>query len=79
MSDTISTTADSATTDSTTIADAAAQVDAVLARTGMPVTPEERDRLIRIYPLVAEWTAAVRLPETRYAEPAVIYPATFDR
>jgi hypothetical protein len=64
---------------SDTTSDAAAQVDAVLARTGMPVTPEERERLIRIYPMIEEWTAAVRLPETRYAEPALIYPATFER
>ena len=41
--------------------------------------PEERERLIRIYPLIDEWTSALRLPETRYAEPALIYPATFDR
>ena len=60
-------------------ADAAAQVDLVLARTGLPVTPEERERLIRLYPMIAEWTSALRLPETRYAEPALIYPATFDR
>jgi hypothetical protein len=64
---------------SDTTDDAAAQVDAALARSGLPVTPEERDRLIRVYPLVREWTAALRLPETRYAEPAVIYPATFER
>jgi len=59
--------------------DAAAQIDLVLAKTGMPVTPEERERLIRVYPMIAEWTGALRLPETRYAEPALIYPATFDR
>jgi hypothetical protein len=59
--------------------DATAQVDLVLARTGLPVTPEERERLIRIYPIIEEWTSALRLPETRYAEPALIYPATFDR
>ena len=59
--------------------DVAAQVDLVLARTGLPVTPEERERLIRVYPMLAEWTGALRLPETRYAEPALIYPATFDR
>ena len=59
--------------------DVAAQVDLVLARTGLPVTPEERERLIRVYPMIAEWTGALRLPETRYAEPALIYPATFDR
>jgi hypothetical protein len=65
--------------DTTNTPDAAAQVDLVLARTGLPVTPEERERLIRVYPVIAEWTAALRLPETRYAEPALIYPATFDR
>ncbi len=64
---------------SDTTQDAAAQVDLVLARTGMPVTPEERERLIRVYPMLLEWTAALRLPETRYAEPALIYPATFER
>ncbi|HZO25323.1 MAG TPA: hypothetical protein VFH48_04945 [Chloroflexota bacterium] len=65
--------------DTTQTPDAAAQVDMVLARTGLPVTPEERERLIRVYPMVAEWTGGLRLPETRYAEPALIYPATFDR
>lgn len=59
--------------------DAAAHVDQVLARTGLPVTPEERERLIRVYPMIDEWTSGLRLPEARYAEPAVIYPATFER
>ena len=56
-----------------------AKVDMVLERTGLPVTPAERERLIRIYPMIAEWTDGLRLPETRYAEPALIYPATFNR
>ena len=64
---------------SETSPDVAAQVDLVLARAGLQVTPEERERLIRIYPSIEEWTSALRLPETRYAEPAVIYSATFDR
>ena len=64
---------------SDTSTDAATQVDLVLARAGLPVSPEERERLIRIYPLIQEWTSGVRLPETRYAEPALIYPATFER
>jgi hypothetical protein len=66
-----------ATNDSTDVA--TAQVDAALARAGLPVSARERERLIRIYPLLAEWTAEVRIAETRYAEPALIYPATFDR
>ena len=65
--------------DITDTIDVAAQVDLVLARTGLPVTPEERERLIRMYPVIAEWTGGLRLPEARYAEPALIYPATFDR
>ncbi len=55
------------------------EVDRILARAGLPVTEEERARLIRIYPIVSEWTSAVRLAETRYAEPALIYPATYER
>jgi hypothetical protein len=70
---------DTASTESAASADAAAEVDQVLARTGLPVTPDDRERLIRIYPMVAEWTGAVRLPETRDAEPALIYPAAFER
>ena len=64
---------------SKTAPDAVAEVDGVLARTGLPVSAEERERLIRMYPLIQEWLAGVRLPETRYAEPASIYPATFER
>ena len=59
--------------------DVAVQVDLVLARAGLTVTPEERERLIRVYPMIEEWTSGLRLTETRYAGPAVIYPATFDR
>ena len=61
------------------MSDIAVQVDSVLARAGLKVTPEERERLIRVYPTIAEWTSGLRLPETRYAEPAPIYPATFER
>jgi hypothetical protein len=61
------------------VSDATAQVDGVLARTGLPVSAEERERLIRLYPAIQEWLAGVRLAETRYAEPAIIYPATFER
>ena len=58
---------------------AEAQVALVLQRTGLPITPEERDRLVRIFPAVKEWTAGLRLAETRYAEPALIFPATTER
>ena len=55
---------------------AAAQVALVLQRTGLPVTPEERDRLVRIFPSIKEWTDGLRLEEARYAEPALIFPAS---
>jgi hypothetical protein len=55
------------------------EVDRILAAARLPVTEEERARLIRIFPFVRGWTAAVRLAETRYAEPALIYPATYER
>jgi len=55
------------------------EVDRILAAARLPVTEEERARLIRLYPMVSEWTDAVRLAETRYAEPALIYPATYER
>ena len=58
---------------------AEAQVALVLQRTGLPVTPEERDRLVRLFPAVKEWTDGLRLTETRYAEPALIFSATFER
>ena len=64
---------------SDTTPEATAQVDLILARTGLRVTDEERERLIRVYPMIDEWTAGLRLPDTRYAEPALIYPATFER
>ena len=64
---------------SDTTSEVEAQVDLVLKRMGLPVTAEERERLIRVYPMIDEWTGGLRLPETRYAEPALIYPATFER
>ncbi len=55
---------------------AATAVDAVLARTGLPVSAAERERLIRFYPLVREWMERMRMVEARYAEPVLVYPAT---
>ena len=65
--------------DTSDTSEATAQVDHVMARTGLPVSAEERERLIRLYPAIQQWLDGVRIPETRYAEPAVIYPATFER
>ncbi len=52
-----------------------AVVDAQLERCGLRVEPEERQRLVRLYPFVEQMRAALRLAETRYGEPAIIYPA----
>jgi hypothetical protein len=56
--------------------DVAAEVDLVLKRAGLAVSDEERERLIRLYPTVQGWGDQLRLAETRYAEPALIYEAT---
>lgn len=55
--------------------ESAAAVDAILARTGIPVLEAERERLIQFYPLVRGWMERLRTVEARYEEPALIYPA----
>lgn len=55
--------------------EAATAVDVILARTGVPVSAAERERLIRFYPLVRDWMECLRRVEARDAEPALIYPA----
>ena len=58
-----------------TVEAAATAVDSILARSGIPVSEAERDRLIRFYPLVREWMERLRTFEARYADPVLIYPA----
>ena len=55
--------------------EAVAAVAAVLARTGFPVSDEERERLIRLYPIIKSRSEHLRMVEARYADPAMIYPA----
>jgi hypothetical protein len=57
----------------------AASVDFVLTRNRLPVTDKERERLIATYPAMLEMIAGLRIPEVRYGEPAMIYPAGVDR
>ena len=57
----------------------AASVDFVLTSNRLPVTDEERERLIASYPAMEEMVAGLRIPEVRYGEPAMIYPAGVDR
>jgi hypothetical protein len=53
--------------------DDAGIVDAILARAELPVTEQERARLIRLYPAIVDMTRRLRIPEAHEAEPAVIY------
>jgi hypothetical protein len=50
-------------------------VDTILGLAQLPMEEEEYERLLRIYPLLREQVAALRIPEVRYGEPADIYPA----
>jgi hypothetical protein len=50
-------------------------VDTILGLAQLPMNEEEYERLLRIYPLLREQVAELRIPEVRYAEPAIIYPA----
>ena len=52
-----------------------AELDTVLALAQLPMNEEEYQRLLSWYPLLREQAAALRIPEVRYAEPAIVYPA----
>ena len=53
----------------------AEKVDFVLQTSGLPVTADEREWLVRNYALLARAAERVRIPDVRYGEPALIYPA----
>lgn len=48
-------------------------VEAVLSAARMPLTGEDYERLLRNYPTIQAQLAELRFPESRYAEPAVIF------
>lgn len=50
-------------------------VDTILGSAQLPVTEEEYTALLELYPFLRERSAALRLPEVRYGEPALIYSA----
>jgi hypothetical protein len=52
-----------------------AAVDTILGLAGLSMNQDEYERLLRMYPILREQAAALRIPEVRYAEPAIIYPA----
>ena len=54
--------------------DAAAIIDQRLARDGVTIDQEERQRLIDLVPLAQEWVRQISFPETRYAEPSLTHP-----
>ena len=54
-------------------------VDHILERAGLTVLPEEYDRLVKNYPVMQAQLQELRIPEVRYGEPAIIYPATTTR
>ncbi|GAB4380791.1 MAG: hypothetical protein Kow00121_37780 [Elainellaceae cyanobacterium] len=53
----------------------AIMVDRILKTSTLPVTAEEREKLISLYPLVQQMAAQVRTPEIHHAEPALVYQA----
>jgi hypothetical protein len=51
-------------------------IDTILGLNRLPMAQDEYESLLRMYPYLREKTLALRIPETRYAEPAIIYPAS---
>jgi hypothetical protein len=50
-------------------------VDTILGLAQLPMLEDEYERLLRWYPLLRAQAAALRIPEVRYGEPALIYSA----
>ena len=51
------------------------ELDLLLERAGLRLEPDEHERLLRLYPMIRQSLDELRLPETRYAEPAATYHA----
>lgn len=56
--------------------DIRAAVDHTLRAASLPVTDAERARLEETYPAMRAMAESLRIPDVRYGEPALIYPAT---
>jgi hypothetical protein len=56
-------------------ASARAAVDAIVERDHLQLPAEEYERLVTIYAELQDQLAAMRTPEFRDTEPAVIFPA----
>ena len=59
---------------SETTFDPAAYIDLRLARDGVTISDEERQRLIDLVPVAQEWMAKLSIPELRYVEPGLTNP-----
>jgi hypothetical protein len=66
-------------TDESNLPEVRAAIDSVLAHSALPVDQADYERLLRTYPIFRDSAAALRLPEARYTEPAIIYPALRER
>jgi hypothetical protein len=54
---------------------ARAQVDAIVARDGLRLPPDEYERLVASYDETQTLLAALRAPEFASTEPAIVFPA----
>lgn len=53
--------------------DVTATVTGMLEAAGLPVSDEERDAFIRVYPLLRSGADSLYIEEARYEEPALIF------
>jgi hypothetical protein len=49
--------------------------DTILSVARLPMNDAEYEQLLSWYPLIRQAMLSLRIPEVRYGEPAVIYPA----
>ena len=61
------------------MSDPTREVELLIERSGLRLTDDERERLIRMYPDIQAWVESLRLAEARYAEPALTYRADDER
>ena len=52
-----------------------AAVDTILGLAGLAMNEEEYERVLRIYPMLRDQAASLRIGEARDGAPAVVYPA----
>jgi hypothetical protein len=50
-------------------------VDTLFGLARMPMQADEYERMQRLHPVIREHLASLRIPETRYLEPAMLFHA----